>query len=135
MDGRALLWVFPEESLHSSHTPRESGVGSPENGLPRLEEVLFAREHFVGELLQRGDVIHHEDAAAVGPYDEVTVTGVHDHIVDAHGGETCHERLPALPLVERNEEAELGSSIQDALVPRVLFHDVDAAKGRKVGPD
>ena len=96
-----------------------------------------ARQRRGGQLSQRADVVDHPDAAAVSRQHQIVLALLQRDV--AHGeavGEIVRLELrPRLTAVDRHEQAELGSQVEDVGVDPVLLDDVRIAANAAVpGP-
>ena len=94
--------VLAAEVLVAADGDALGRVLPPGHGWSGREQGDVGRRDRVGHLLERADVVDDPDAPAVRPDDEVVVARVHEDVVDPHGRQPGHERLPLLAAVQRD---------------------------------
>ena len=94
-------------------------------GIARSEQVRRRRHDLRTQLLQRRDVVQDPEAAPVGPHHQVVEVFLHLDPVHRRHRHVVHERLPVVPVVERDVEDVLGAEIEEPGPHRIL---VDVAR-------
>ena len=85
-----------------------------------------------GKLLQRRQVIQDPERAALRAHDQVVVPEL--QVADRHDRQVALERLPAGAVVDRDEQPEFRSRVEQARAPRVFAHHADRVVGRDAVP-
>src|SRR6185312_13539272 len=98
-----------------------------------LEEEGVGRQHRIGDLTERADVVDHPDTTAVRADDEIVAIDL--EIAHRSDGQVELDRLPVVAVVERHERAALGAGEEQALAHVVFFDRVDVDAGRESGRD
>src|SRR5262249_28412393 len=96
--------------------------------ISRLEQMRIARRHRSAHLLERGDVVHDVEAAAMRGDDQITI--LECEIVNGDDRQVAAERLPVSAVVLRIPHAALGARDQQPALRRILTND--ARKLRRV---
>src|SRR3954452_518095 len=99
-DRRSLCGVLSAEELRALEEDGLLYVRDPGDRWPDIEQDSIGRCRWVRQLLQRGDVVHDVDAAAVRAENEVVITRMHEHIIDSYCGQAVHEPLPFASAIE-----------------------------------
>ena len=101
-------------------------------GVGRLEDrdVGQRRE---AELAQRGDVVHHVEAAAVRANGQGIV--FHHQVSDRHIRQAVGKLLPLLAIVIGDVDAVLRAGVEQAAADRILAHGVHVIAGRDAVDD
>ena len=77
----------------------------------RLEKIGGSRRKCVArDLTQWRDVVHYPDSASLGRRNQVTL--MHQQIGDPRRGQILLQRLPAIAIVERHEDALVGPGVK-----------------------
>ena len=97
-------------------------------GLARRVEHRVRHHRFVGQLVERGQVVEHPEGAALGGDDQVLA--VHPQAGDRRHREVVLEPLPVGAVVEGDIEPELGSGVEQSLSVGV-FADRPGEVGRR----
>ena len=89
------------------------------------------RRRGTAQLPQHGDVVDHPEPASVRGDEQVVV--LDEQIAHRTVGQVVRERLPVLPIVERDMDAAFGAGEEQPLRARVLAHHASEAATRLVG--
>ena len=123
---RRAVWRVPADRRVGVRRGR--GCDRPEPvGRPHREEVRVRRLHLRRDLLQRRDVVHDPEAAAVGRDHQVVEVLLHDDAGHRRVRQIVLQRQPALSIVERHEDGVLEAEVQQAPPHRVLADDLRVA--------
>ncbi len=85
-------------------------------------------EDFVRKLLQRRDIIHYPESAAVGADHQVVEMLLDDHVMDRRMRKVVLNRKPVLPIIKRDINGILRSHEKQSLPHRVFMDPVAIAE-------
>src|SRR5579875_257295 len=107
-------------------------VGLETSGGAGPEKVSRAILYILIYLAQRRDVIQYPERASMRSSDEIVV--LDGQVVNGHDGQIALQRLPVRAIIKRDEDAYLGSGIEQAAALRVFANDArESVLGNAIG--
>src|SRR5436190_2182124 len=115
----------PSSSLAGSMPPAAPATKAATEArsilIARLEEMGVARHHLRRELLERGDVVHHPERAAMRRENDVAV--LEREIMHGHDRQIELQLLPTAAVVEREPDAALRAGDKQTGALGILARD------------